>query len=132
VHEGSRYIVKGFEINMKHNEYLASIEQINAINLKANEIYQQYFLLRAACNVNPNIAKLLLLDYIIDIINNIFYIEILFECKGAFIHRLKHLNIAKTYTIMQQSINTLLLLTHIGLPLFDFNDMIFNEKKGLL
>jgi len=128
-HEGSRYIVKGFKIPMNHakKDSTSGLEQVI-------EIYKQYFLLKAVCSCNPHIAKPLLLDHKIEILDNdyIIYIEILFECNGIFIHSSKHLNILKTYKIMQQSANVLLLFTYIGLPLFSLNDMLFNEKKSLL
>jgi len=136
--DGVRYVLKGYRIELVskdkagENKLMKNFSQIN-------EIYQEFFLLKAACKSNPYLVKPLFMDYQVELtFTGIYlYIEILFENGGISLEEFYgtgSVSLEMTYNLMRQSANALLLLQRLGLEHAKINptNMMYDKEINTL
>eukprot|EP00826_Nyctotherus_ovalis_P004268 TRINITY_DN10908_c0_g1_i2.p1 TRINITY_DN10908_c0_g1~~TRINITY_DN10908_c0_g1_i2.p1 ORF type:complete len:212 (+),score=10.73 TRINITY_DN10908_c0_g1_i2:222-857(+) len=98
-------------------------------------MYQEYYFTKAMSSFNSYIAKPLGVDYAIDILlGGKMHIEMIFECNGVPLSKMKPVSIELGYSLMLQSADILLILSNLGITHVNINsDSIFydNQKEVL-
>ena len=141
IYQDITYILKGFRIQLEqlNPDNKETAESFKESLVQISEVFQEFHFSRAACLLNPHIAKPLFLDFTVDLPEDkisccYMHFQIIFEYAGTALNELKPTGVELTYNLMRQSANALFLLHNLGIVHFDIKpaNMVYDERKDLL